>query len=486
MTKTTAMLIAIFTMLSGCSTKPPACGDAKTIEAVQVLLKQAIEKACECTMPMDTFDQTRSAVTIQMQTPTMSAYDKGIEKISCEATANLGTTMPPEVLWAYPSVRENLYRRFPGDKAGKTTTVVPSQLRASSIRYSSQLADDKKTHIVKLEGHERLATLVAALIEGHAFAPRLITLEEQPSLNPGEARKFVDYAAQKMGHEAYTSPSFFFEDPVINAKFKTLLGKQLETFEYNLSVSNSVVLDGDYIVGEGNAPHVAGAEKAAFAISTWTGAVTAVLHTEDKFHVFGVKSAADLPWPLYNWHRQYNTKGGAPLPELALDGAMCSTLRKIAKDANLRDQADLLQTSDVVACSSNTNCTRFNKDQYPQPFAVLVENANEEVRNLMPDADAYFVDINNDHVNDIWVQSIGGNLSCVNAIPLMGKRASSRDDSYEFDKRFNDLNLDSCGISPNWLRYRNHTFLAIMTTLGREASARISVGTPSEPKTCVD
>lgn len=481
------MLLVACPMLHGCSSTPPSCGDTQTIEAVQFLLKQAIEKAGENTVREKEFDQAWPAIRLQVQIPTTTGHDKAIEKVSCEATVNVRTTFPPEVLWSYPYVHEALHRRFPKKQPGDTTTAAPSELRSSSIRYSSQLTDDRKTHIVKIEGHERLSMLVAALVEGHAFAPRLIVLEEKPPDNITEAREFVEYAAQKIGRN--THPHDFVKDPVINARFKTLLGKQLETFEYNLSVSSGVRLDGDYIVGDGNAPHMGSIEYAAFTISTWTGALTAVLHTDDKFQQFGVKTVADLPWPLYNWLRK-STAIGTPLPALMLDSALCSTLRKIAIDNNLRDQADLLKASKIVVCTSKTNCTRFDSDRSPSPTEVFVENVEGEVRDALPDAEAYLVDINNDYVNDILVQSIGGTLSCVTSIPLMGKLLHGAKPktmtsySFSFDKRFKDLKLNECGIYPEYLRFRNYVFSAIMGTLGPEPFVKIGVGTPSGFQSC--
>jgi len=95
------------------------------------------------------------------------------------------------------------------------------------------------------------------------------------------------------------------EMPPIRSKLASLLDKEsLKDFKARLQVAGPVEHQGEWLVGEGLAPHSGGSDEAAFAINTNSGAIFGVMMTNgDHFRSFGVDAPAKLPSPLLAWYR---------------------------------------------------------------------------------------------------------------------------------------------------------------------------------------
>jgi hypothetical protein len=100
------------------------------------------------------------------------------------------------------------------------------------------------------------------------------------------------------------------EMPPIRSKLASLLDKEsLKDFKARLQVAGPVEHQGEWLVGEGLAPHSGGSDEAAFAINTNSGAIFGVMMTNgDHFRSFGVDAPAKLPSPLLAWYRE---RGGS-------------------------------------------------------------------------------------------------------------------------------------------------------------------------------
>lgn len=101
-------------------------------------------------------------------------------------------------------------------------------------------------------------------------------------------------------------PSDLLKEPLIEKKFKALVGKNYDRFFDSLSVSSGIKEIGDYYFASGCAPHVCGIEEGAFAIHKATGNVFAALLVDgEEVKSFGVSSTRDFPEPLYDWYKKY-------------------------------------------------------------------------------------------------------------------------------------------------------------------------------------
>lgn len=85
-------------------------------------------------------------------------------------------------------------------------------------------------------------------------------------------------------------------------KFVELTKDKYRLFLDRLQVSSVTELEGDWIVGDGLAPHSGGSDEAALAINTKSGEVYAAMLIDTKKYVFGFESSSNnAPMFLKNW-----------------------------------------------------------------------------------------------------------------------------------------------------------------------------------------
>ena len=85
-------------------------------------------------------------------------------------------------------------------------------------------------------------------------------------------------------------------------KFVKITKNKYQSFIERLGVSSETTLEGDWIVGEGQAPHLGGIEEAALAIHAKTGVVfAAMMEDGNKFSQFGFNSWQHAPPYLQTW-----------------------------------------------------------------------------------------------------------------------------------------------------------------------------------------
>lgn len=97
-------------------------------------------------------------------------------------------------------------------------------------------------------------------------------------------------------------PSDALSDKFVDAKLKSLLTSNFNTFSENLAVASPLQEDGDFVYGSGNAVQSGGSDEAGFAIHKKTGAVYAVMLVDGKdVKWFGAAATKDFPAPLRKW-----------------------------------------------------------------------------------------------------------------------------------------------------------------------------------------
>lgn len=90
-------------------------------------------------------------------------------------------------------------------------------------------------------------------------------------------------------------------------KFIALTKEKYQPFVERLAVAGGTTLDGDWIVGEGQAAHMGGVEGAAFAINIKTEEVfAAMMEDGDDFRKFGFDSWDAAPPYLKKWRTDNN------------------------------------------------------------------------------------------------------------------------------------------------------------------------------------
>lgn len=92
------------------------------------------------------------------------------------------------------------------------------------------------------------------------------------------------------------------------SRFIKVTEESYQQFVDRLGVASETVLEGEWVVGDGIAPHSGGFEEAAFAINTKTSDVFAVMmEGGNKFRKFGFNSWESAPPHLQKWfasHKQ--------------------------------------------------------------------------------------------------------------------------------------------------------------------------------------
>ena len=88
-------------------------------------------------------------------------------------------------------------------------------------------------------------------------------------------------------------------------KFVKITKGKYQSLVKRLTVAGETTLEGDWIVGNGLAPHMGGSEEAVFAINAKTGEVfAAMMEDGNKFSQFGFKSWQIAPPYLKTWLKE--------------------------------------------------------------------------------------------------------------------------------------------------------------------------------------
>jgi hypothetical protein len=97
------------------------------------------------------------------------------------------------------------------------------------------------------------------------------------------------------------SPYDLVRSKAFKNKFAKLTKKQYQMFVDRMIVASETTLDGEWIVGNGIAPHSGGSDEAAFTINSKTGDVFAAMMVDGKFIKFGFNSWDESPKFLQEW-----------------------------------------------------------------------------------------------------------------------------------------------------------------------------------------
>jgi len=88
--------------------------------------------------------------------------------------------------------------------------------------------------------------------------------------------------------------------------FTKITQESYQGFVERLTVAGETVLEGEWVVGEGIAPHMGGSDEAAFAINTKTGEVfAAMMEDGKKFTKFGFNAWENAPPHLQEWFNSH-------------------------------------------------------------------------------------------------------------------------------------------------------------------------------------
>jgi hypothetical protein len=109
-------------------------------------------------------------------------------------------------------------------------------------------------------------------------------------------------------------PSDLVRSKTWKKKFTDITKDQYAAFLERLGVTSETVLEGGWIVGEGNAPHAGTIDEAALAIDSRTDRVfAAMLVGGSRIYGFGFgDSWADAPPPLRRWAQKRGLKEAGP------------------------------------------------------------------------------------------------------------------------------------------------------------------------------
>lgn len=464
------------------------CGQAATIAEIKAQIEAQITKQASGALDLKSLKQAWARVAIDLRDVATVAVDKSVNRASCEATLSASSDIPVEFIVRYPRVRSAL------ERLGRTTGTPPGSkaLRSSRIRYAAQYTDDGRKLLLELQGQEQFVATTAAVLGANGFGPRLLNLEEKAPADPAQARLLVDHIGRLVEEAKYLAPGVLLDDPTVRKKLESTFGDRLKVLEHNLSVSSGFELVGDYLIVTGCAPHVCSVEDGALAISTWTGEPTAVLHTDKKYVLLGASSVSSLPKPLYDWLRtrdDADIQVGTP----ALDEPTCKALRDIIKSPALHEQALVISRRSPVVCfgPGDDDCTAPAADGVQHPRKIVIAARDAGPSSMLGGSRVLVVDFNNDGVDDLWLNSVEGTMSCAMATPLVGKRVAPPTFgealsglSFAYDAHYASLKVESCGIEPEFIRFRNTNYFVVLPALGSDPVADIGLATRSGFQEC--
>lgn len=464
------------------------CGQAATIAEVRAQVEAQINQQASGALDSKSLKSAWGRSGVEFRDLITVAVDKSVNRASCEVTLSVSSDIPVEIIVRYPSVRPAL------ERLGRTTSKPPSAkvLRSSRIKFAAQYTDDGKKLQLELQGHEQFVATAAAVLGANGFGPRLLTLEEKVPADAAQARLLVDHIGRLIDEAKYLSPGVLLDDPTVRKKLESAFGERLKVLEHNLSVSSGFELVGDYLFVTGCAPHVCSIEDGALAVSTWTGEPTAVLHTDKKYVLLGASAVSALPKPLYDWLR---TQEDAVIEVAAptLDESNCKVLRQIIKNRSLHEQALVTSRRAPVVClgPGEDDCTAHAEDGAQPSRRISVASRDAGGDSMVGGSHVLVVDFNNDGVDDLWLNSVQGTMSCAMATPLAGKRVAPAvfnevlsGLSFAYDSRYARLKLETCGIEPEFIRYRNTNYFAVLPTMGTDPSAGIGLATRAGFQEC--
>ena len=88
-------------------------------------------------------------------------------------------------------------------------------------------------------------------------------------------------------------------------KFVKITKEKYKSFIERLEVSSNTTFDGEWIVGEGLAPHMGDSDEAVLAINSKTNEVfAAMMENGNQFSKFGFDSWKNAPTYLQNWFNE--------------------------------------------------------------------------------------------------------------------------------------------------------------------------------------
>ena len=132
-------------------------------------------------------------------------------------------------------------------------------------------------------------------------SPKTTTSKSDEPSRPAPAPQLSDLSKYLVEH-----PWDLFKDPLVEAKFKKLLGSEYDLFLENLQVAGPVQLLDGFYTGQGCKPHQCGSDASAFTIHKETGAIAVTMLVDsDKPKLIGANSVKDLPAPLYEWYKEH-------------------------------------------------------------------------------------------------------------------------------------------------------------------------------------
>jgi hypothetical protein len=306
----TALSLAVLA-LAGCGNKPPSCADEKTVTIIKSMFlenfqEQRNEPSVRQVLGELNFKSV-NAEAISVSEVRTTNNDEKLGKLTCEGT--IAIKLDPTVMAHLDKALANGSARPSWTKDGLKKTATSF---TNSIFYSSQLTDDKKQQIVEMKGHQDLASMVLELgvigafnivtereeVDSPEFAERDLKKKKEAGAAAGVAVPDFSKFVKLHPHEAIKSE-------YLQPKFKALLTTHYAEFMKNLEVAGTAQLEGDFLYGQGNAPHNGGSDEASVAVNKKTGDVYAAIFRDGKTVLwFGAKSGKDLPPPMQTWLKE--------------------------------------------------------------------------------------------------------------------------------------------------------------------------------------
>jgi uncharacterized protein YecT (DUF1311 family) len=174
MMKSTGLVLLVAFAMQGCSSKPPACSDEKTLELVTRIWSETLEKnAAAISQDRSFANQIKNAIKFNVTTIRTNQYDEKSRKYSCDAFAEV--TIPKE---AVPALEHPMFKATLMSRSSMQGLAFEGNVIKGDIRYTSQMTDDGKEQLVELTGQQPVADAVTMVGMLGAFKPQQ---PEQPS-----------------------------------------------------------------------------------------------------------------------------------------------------------------------------------------------------------------------------------------------------------------------------------------------------------------
>ena len=189
-------VLSVFT-LSSCGSSTPNCTDEKTVGLVKNIFCNSLEQtAASWFMNKSLVNNIMTADQISVTMIRTVAYDKKIGKYTCDAVIEAKI---PEAIAEVAS--SPFFKASVSQSAGAGSVEIDGGVVKSEIRYTSQITDDKKQHLVELRGHKSIVDVVVTLgLMGAMYASKPQTQAAAPKTPQQESPTPASDVPPLQGH----------------------------------------------------------------------------------------------------------------------------------------------------------------------------------------------------------------------------------------------------------------------------------------------